>query len=317
MTGALLQNRNHRAIRIRGLAIAFGFLAVLSSQSRAQNIDLPSAVTAAEGVAEQALLARATRPDAPYRIQVDIGGYSTDNALFLNQNPVEDTYAQYLLAFGGTVPLKGESLFFNVGVVQAAYQFDTFGPALNYEYMKATPGFFYRLEKADSPWLSFWEGCLFYALYDYNRYSNDTLLQELYTSHSLSFGFLKSLPIVENQDLVFGIDLEPSLAGNLANNRRHRGWFLLAYDVDWSPAVTTRLAYKAAYADFTDAARDDLNHALLLNLDCSLHRRAWGDLQCEFYTTGTLNYVVNESTQLTRDYKFFSAGASVGVRATF
>ena len=285
--------------------------------ARAQSIDLPSAISAAEGVAEQALLARATRPDAPYRVSFDIGGYNTNNALFANQNAVSDTYTQYLLSFGGTAPLVGEDLFFNVGVVQVAYLYDKFGPALNYEYLKVTPGFLYRLGDVDTPVLSFFEGAMLFAVYDYNRYSNDTFLQELYTAHTISVGFLKSIQMTERQDLVAGLDLEPSLAGNEASNRRNRCWALLAHDVEWSPTVSTRVAYKAAYAEFTDAPREDLNHAFLANVNWSIHRQAFGELHCEFYASGTLNYVINDSNQIKRAYDFFSAGGSVGVRASF
>ena len=288
-----------------------------SSIARGQSIDLPSAIPAAEGIADQALLARATRPDAPYRVAFDVGAYNTNNALFGNQNPLSDTYTQYLLSFGGTTPLVGDNLFFNVGVLQAAYRYDRFGFGLNYEYLKVTPGFLYRLSDVDGPVLSFFEGAMLYAMYDYNRYSNDTFLQELYTAHNISLGFLKPIEMTDRQKLVIGVDLEPSLEGNLSENRRHRGWALLAHDIEWTPSISTRCAYKAAYAEFTDIPREDLNHAFLANVNWSIHRQTWGDLHCEFYATGTLNYVINDSNQSNRTYNFFSGGASVGVRASF
>jgi hypothetical protein len=227
----------------------------------------------------------------------DVAGFGTSNAALTKENTLSDWFmvarvgASYQPRFSET--LQGE-----LTVSQAFFRYNEYD-ALDFDSTNVGAGLTYI---ATSLW-----NAAFFGRYNYTYLSNEDFGDQIFDSHSITFGAQKSFLFTRSHYAYLGYSSVFSWADPYATQRNEHGLY-----GGYHMFVTRDLEFDAytrvAWYDYTQD-RNDFNG--ILNLAIRYNFTEWLNVTASFSTA------VDRSDQSRFDYNVFNGGGGIQLNARF
>jgi len=286
-----------------------------SAQSRAQllgqgALPVPTATPTGEAqgyavtspneqdIGEQQILKR-TEEYRPFTLSVYSPFYWTSNAALVSSGEQDDV----LVAPGVTLmyqPRITKTFYAQVGVVQQFFFYDQF-TELNFASLDVIAGLVYYLPQFHNLSLR--------GYYDYNRLTDTDNFDELFVNNSIILTAELPFRIARAQQVLFGVALNLSFAGNPESPRRNNYSLYGSYDVALSRSFSLDAAFQFVVRDYYSGDRTDVNE--ILSLSANYRIRDWLTL------SALSSFAWNQSNHSVFEYSVANIGGGVALTLKF
>ena len=249
-------------------------------------------------IGEQQILKR-MEEYKPFTISVYSPFYWTSNAALVSRGEQDDL----LVAPGVTLmyqPRITNTFYAQVGVIQQFFLYDRL-PELNFTNLDVIAGFAYYLPQFHNLSLR--------AYYDYNRETDTDNFDELFVNNSVILTAELPFRIARAQQVLLGVALNLSFAGNPESPRRNNYSLYGNYDVALSRSFSLDAAFQFVVRDYYSGDRTDVNE--ILSLSANYRIRDW------LTVSALSSFSWNQSNHSVFDYSVANIGAGIALTLKF
>ena len=251
-----------------------------------------------QDIGEQQILKR-MEEYKPFTVSVYSPFYWTSNAALVSSGEQDDV----LVAPGVTLmyqPRITKTFYAQVGVVQQFFFYDQF-TELNFASFDAIAGLVYYLPQFHNLSLR--------GYYDYNRLTDTDNFDESFVNNSIILTAELPFRIARAQQVLFGVALNLSFAGNPESPRRNNYSLYGSYDVALSRSFSLDAAFQFVVRDYYSDDRTDVNE--ILSLSANYRIRDWLTL------SALSSFSWNQSNHSVFDYSVANVGGGVALTLKF
>ena len=177
----------------------------------------------------------------------------------------------------------------------------TNSPELNFASLDVIAGLVYYLPQFHNLSLR--------GYYDYNRLTDTDNFDELFVNNSIILTAELPFRIARAQQVLFGVALNLSFAGNPESPRRNNYSLYGSYDVALSRSFSLDAAFQFVVRDYYSGDRTDINE--ILSLSANYRIRDWLTL------SALSSFAWNQSNHSVFDYSVANIGGGVALTLKF